>query len=176
MRTPLIDLGILGLALLVATSCGAPGEEPAPEPQASAATATVLAPAPPLPGPTALRARFDSASVAVVGRVSKVSSAFALNEYGDRIILSQIDVAVERTLRGAPRERLTFELEGGRVGDVTLEVSDLPTLRVGERGIFAVRRAADDASWVPWGRGRGILRVPEAASAAALVDLLGRPR
>jgi len=176
MRTPPSTFGITGLFLLLATSCDAPGEPPESGPQGTAAAATAITPAPPLPGPSLLRARFESASVAVVGRVTKVTSAFALNEYGDRIILSQIQVAVERTLRGAPRQRLTFELEGGRVGDVTLEVSDLPRLRVGERGIFAVRRASDDASWVPWGRGRGILPVPEAVSAAALVELLGRPQ
>jgi len=128
--------------LLVLFSGCAPG--PAPEPAATT---------------DALAARFEGAGRVVVGTVTDLRSGFGTNEHGDRLILTRVTLEVRETLRGEARRTATFEMEGGRVGDLTLEVSDMPRLAAGERGVFALRRSAAGI-WVPNRRGLGILRGP----------------
>jgi len=107
----------------------------------------------------ALAARFEGAERVVVGSVAGLRSGFGTNEHGDRLILTRVTLEVRETLRGEARRTATFEMEGGSVGEVTLEVSDMPTLAAGERGVFALRRSAAGI-WVPNRRGLGILRGP----------------
>ena len=129
----------LWLFLLASSACA---PEPAPEPATDA-----------------LAVRFEGAERVVVGSVAGLRSGFGTNEHGDRLILTRVTLEVRETLRGEARRTATFEMEGGSVGEVTLEVSDMPTLATGERGVFALRRSAAGI-WVPNRRGLGILRGP----------------
>lgn len=104
----------------------------------------------------ALERRFQGAQRVVVASVAQVSAAFGHNAYGDRLILSTVTLQVHEHLRGAKGERVSFEMEGGTVGSMTLTVSDLPALRPGDRGVFALRRAST-GQLVPNRRGLGIL-------------------
>jgi hypothetical protein len=93
----------------------------------------------------------------VVGTVEEVTAQFGLNEYGDQLILSTVTLSVRESLRGEAAATVRFALEGGTVGELTLEVSDLPTLKRGDRGVFALRRSRAGQGWVPNGRALGIL-------------------
>jgi hypothetical protein len=106
-------------------------------------------------GPS-LESRFSGAERVLVGTVERLSSAFGTNEHGDHVILSTVTVRVQERLRGEAAETASFEIEGGTVGQLTLEVSDQPSPRAGDRGVFALRRSAA-GRWVPNRRGHGIL-------------------
>jgi hypothetical protein len=66
---------------------------------------------------------------------------------------------IEDNLKGASREAmLSVDVEGGTVGDLTLEVSDMPSVRQGERAVFFLRRSAG-GKHVPHLRGQGIIKL-----------------
>lgn len=116
---------------------------------------------PPRPAPGSsdlaqLRARFAGAEQVCIGSVMQVRAAFGQNRHGDRLIISTVALHVEESLRGRSTPSLSFDIEGGTVGDLTLEVSDLPRLRPGDRGVFALRQS-DSGRWVPNRRGLGVL-------------------
>ncbi len=94
----------------------------------------------------------------VVGTVDRVVPMAVQNEYGDQLIISRTTVVVEEVLRGSPTETLTVDIEGGTLDDLTLEVSDMPSVKLGDRGIFFVTRSAGD-SHVLHRRGEGLLRL-----------------
>jgi hypothetical protein len=110
--------------------------------------------------PKDIPARARGAGRVVVARVLDVRSQFASNEFGDQLIVSTAQVEVEESLKGGPATVLDVEYEGGTVGDLTLKVSDLPSLEPGERAVFfleggrGVRFRLHD-------RGRGILKLSE---------------
>lgn len=131
------------LPLLGSAGCDPP--EPAP---ATAVSQTASGPS--------LESRFSGAERVVVGTVEGVSSAFGTNEHGDHLILSTVTVRVRESLRGDAAETAAFEVEGGTVGQLTLEVSDQPSLAPGDRGVFALRRSPT-GRWVPNRRALGIL-------------------
>jgi hypothetical protein len=92
----------------------------------------------------------------VVGTVAGLQAALGHNEYGDRLILTTVRLQVERTLRGPHQPTLKLVIEGGTIGEMTLRVSDMPRLRIGQRGTFALRKT-EQGRWVPHGRRAGIL-------------------
>ena len=102
--------------------------------------------------------RARGAERVVVGTVDRVVPMAAQNEYGDQLIISRTTVVVEEVLRGSPTETLTVDIEGGTLDDLTLEVSDMPSVKQGDRGIFFVTRSAGD-SHVLHRRGEGLLRL-----------------
>jgi hypothetical protein len=104
-----------------------------------------------------LSSRLEGAERVVVATVERVAAAFGRNELGDELIVSTVTVRVHETLRGEAQATLAFALEGGTVGDLTLEVSDLPSLVPGERGVFALRRSRGGTGLVPHRRALGIL-------------------
>jgi hypothetical protein len=138
----------LCLLLLTAASCEAPPPDPGLRVRQDPVVAT----------------RFAGAERVVVGTVARVRPAFGTNEHGDQLIISTVTLRVEESLRGNAADVVSFEIEGGTVGDLSLEVSDLPALRPGDRGVFALRRDTR-GSWVPNRRSLGILL---AASAPGL--------
>lgn len=73
------------------------------------------------------------ASHIVIGKVKKVDSYYSVNEWGDVLILSQIQVKVERQLKGRLGEFVSFITEGGTVGEMTLKVSTYPLFSEGQR-------------------------------------------
>jgi hypothetical protein len=109
-----------------------------------------------VPVPLAERAR--GAERVVVGRVTTVEPVWRTNEFGDRLIVSVVSVAVDETLRGQSQPTVTVEVEGGTIGDLTLHVSDLEQLATGDRAVFYLARNARGV-FVPHLRGQGLLKL-----------------
>jgi hypothetical protein len=110
--------------------------------------------------PKDISTRAKGAGRIVVARVTDVRSQFASNEFGDQLIVSTAQLEVAETWKGAPSSVLDIEYEGGTVGDLTLKVSDLPSLEPGERAVFFLD-AGKGVSFLPHERGRGILKLSE---------------
>ena len=106
--------------------------------------------------PLADRAR--SAERVVVGRVSSVKPEWRVNDFGDRLIVSVVRVAVDETLKGQVQASLDVEVEGGTIGGLTLHVSDLESFSPGDRAVFYLTRSAR-GSLVPHLRGQGLLKL-----------------
>lgn len=94
----------------------------------------------------------------VVATVGDVSARWETNEHGDELIVSNVTLHVEEALKGGPTHTLSMDLLGGTVGDITLEVSSLPRLTRGERGVFFLA-AERSGKLVPHLRGQGILKL-----------------
>ena len=94
----------------------------------------------------------------VVAAVGDVSARWEVNEFGDEVIVSDVTLHVEESFKGAPAKSLGMTMLGGTVGDITLEVSSLPTLKRGERAVFFLE-ANPKGKLVPHRRGYGILKL-----------------
>jgi hypothetical protein len=110
--------------------------------------------------PKDIPSRAREAGRIVVAQVTDVRAQFASNEFGDQLIVSTAQLEVAETLKGAPASVLDLEYEGGTVGDLTLKVSDLPSLEPGERAVFFLD-AGKGPNFLPHDRGRGILKLTE---------------
>ena len=110
--------------------------------------------------PTDIPSRAKGAGRIVVARVLDVRARFATNRFGDQLIISTAVLEVTETLKGAPVATLEVEVEGGTVGDLTLKVSDLPSLQTGERAVFFLDAGTGGVN-LPHGRGRGILKLSQ---------------
>lgn len=108
------------------------------------------------PVPLAERAR--GAERVIVGRVTSVSPVWQSNEFGDRLIVSIVTVAVDETLRGPAQPSVEVEVEGGTIGELTLHVSDLEPVVPGDRAVFYLNRSRRGA-FVPHLRGQGLLKL-----------------
>jgi hypothetical protein len=108
------------------------------------------------PVPIAERAR--GAERVAVGRVTAVTPAWQVNEFGDRLIVSTVRVAVDEHLKGPAAPTLDVEVEGGTIGDLTLHVSDQEPLAPGERAVFFLGRGRG-AAFKPHLRGLGLLKL-----------------
>jgi hypothetical protein len=108
------------------------------------------------PMPLAERAR--SAERVVVGRVTSISPTWRVNEFGDRLIVSILRVAVDETLKGQSQASLDVEVEGGTIGELTLHVSDQESFARGERAVFYLKKSAQGAL-VPHLRGHSLLKL-----------------
>ena len=100
--------------------------------------------------------RARGAKKVILGTVTDVHSTFDVNDYGDRLIVSNALMHVDETLKGAHEPSVTVTVEGGTVGDLKLSVSDMPVMTVGERAVIFL----DDTNrggHVPHGRGYGVL-------------------
>jgi hypothetical protein len=109
-----------------------------------------------VPLPLVERAR--GAERVVVGHVAAVNAEWRVNDFGDRLIVSVLRVAVDETLKGAPDTSVDVEVEGGTIGGLTLRVSDQEPWAPGDRGVFYLARSAR-GTLVPHLRGQGILRL-----------------
>ena len=107
-------------------------------------------------GLTDTAAMVSAAPHAVVGHVTKVESQFGTNAFGDHLIFSRVSIAAEEVLKGHVPSALQVTIEGGTVGDVTLEVSDVPSLHPGDRAVFLLTSGVD-GTISPFDRGRGIM-------------------
>jgi hypothetical protein len=106
--------------------------------------------------PVPIADRAKGADSVVVAQVEQVEAVFERNQWGDELIVSNVSLLVEEAIKGTPPGRVRLALEGGTVGDLTLQVSDLPELRPGDRAVFFLKRGADARS-VPHLRGQGVL-------------------
>ena len=122
--------------------------------------------------PLAERAR--GAERVVVGRVKAVNPIWRTNEFGDRLIVSIVNVAVDETLRGPAAGSVDVEVEGGTIGDLTLNVSDLEPVAPGDRAVFYLTRNGRGA-FVPHLRGQGLLKLDQSdrirGSTVTLADI-----
>ena len=105
-----------------------------------------------------LNRRLQGAEQAVVGTVVDVRPFFHRNQYGDELIVSRMSVRVSESLRGTPQSVVAMDVEGGTLNGLTLNVSDLPELKRGDRGVFLLHKDPTGLN-VPQGRGAGILLV-----------------
>jgi hypothetical protein len=105
--------------------------------------------------PQDVASRAKGAGKVVVARVLDVRAQFETNRYGDRLIMSHAVLEVLETLKGEPQAIVNMVMEGGTVGDLTLRVSDLPSLQTGEQAIFFLDSTAT-GEHVPHGRGLGV--------------------
>jgi len=108
--------------------------------------------------PVDIRTRAQGAERIVVATIVDVHASFERNSFGDQIIVSHAVLQLEETMKGPPADRLELDVEGGTVGDLTLRVSDMPSVRRGERAVFFINRGPA-AAHVPHLRGLGILEL-----------------
>jgi hypothetical protein len=102
--------------------------------------------------------RVKGAAKVVTATVTSVQSEFGTNHYGDRLILSHVTFNVEETMKGAHERAVTVTLEGGTVGDLTLEVSDVPLMKKGERAVLFLASSPARGT-ISYRRGAGILKL-----------------
>ena len=112
-------------------------------------------------GPVSSAERARDAEHVVVARVSSVAPAWRTNDFGDRLIVSVVRLAVEETLKGDAQPSLDVEIEGGTIGTLTLRVSDLEPFAPGDRGVFYLTRNRRGA-FVPHRRGLGLQKLDRA--------------
>jgi hypothetical protein len=105
----------------------------------------------------------------VLATVTGVEAAFGENAYGDRLILSNLTMRVDETMKGAHEAAVVVTLEGGTVGDLTLKVSDMPELTKGKRAVLFLT-GAPGGGYVPHGGGSGVVEV-DASDRAVEEDL-----
>lgn len=94
----------------------------------------------------------------VLATVTDVQSTFDVNDYGDRLIVSNALMHVEETLKGSHDLSVTVTVEGGTVGELTLRVSDMPVIAAGDHVVVFL----DDTNrggHVPHGRGYGVFKL-----------------
>jgi len=106
--------------------------------------------------PQDVASRARGAGKVVVARVLDVRGQFETNRFGDHLIMSHAVLEVLETLKGEPQPIVNMVIEGGAVGDLTLRVSDLPSLQTGERAVLFLDATAS-GEHVPHGRGLGVV-------------------
>ena len=102
--------------------------------------------------------RAKGAGRIVVAKVVNVHAHFDVNRWGDQLIVSDTELQVEETLKGAHAGAMSVALEGGTVGDITLDVSDMPSMKNGDRAVMFLNETPAGGH-VPWGRGKGVLKL-----------------
>lgn len=123
-----------------------------------AVCATVATTAASMEGPVDITGRAKGAQKIVVAVVEDISPRFDVNEFGDRLIISQTWVRVSETLKGSSVNVLPVDVEGGTIGDLTLAVSDLPALHKGDRAVFFLDSTASGGNKLH-GRGQGVMKL-----------------
>lgn len=91
-----------------------------------------------------VRTRAAEAERVVVATVFSVQGRFAENEFGDRLIVSDVLLRVDEELKGPFSPFLNVTVEGGALGNLRLEVSDMPVLEPDERAVFFLDEQAPD--------------------------------
>jgi len=112
--------------------------------------------------PVPLVERARGAEQIVLGRVASVSPEWRVNDFGDRLIVSVVRVAVDETLKGFSQATVDVEVEGGTIGTLTLHVSDQQSFVPGERAVFYLARSRR-GTLVPHLRGQGTLKLDQAS-------------
>ena len=108
--------------------------------------------------PVPLVERARGAERIVLGRVASVSPEWRVNDFGDRLIVSVVRVAVDETLKGDSQATVDIEVEGGTIGSLTLHVSDEQSFVPGDRAVFYLARSRRGVM-VPHLRGQGALKL-----------------
>ena len=123
--------------------------------------------------------RIRGAERVVVATVRQVAPEWRENRFGDRLIVSRLELAVSETLKGTPEPTAWMELEGGTLDGLTLRVTHLPTLEPGERAVFFLE-SASRGLYTPHRQGEGILTLDDhdvvRGTSTTLTDIRGRAR
>jgi len=82
----------------------------------------------------------EKATHKLIGKVKKVESYYGSNTWGDNLIFSRVSVKVEKKLKGEMFDNVEFTVEGGTVGDMTLNVSECPLFSEGEVFLFYLKK------------------------------------
>ena len=110
--------------------------------------------------PVPIQDRARGAERVIVAVVSDVTAQYERNAYGDELIVSHAALKVDEVIKGSGGD-VVLAVEGGTVNGVTLRVSDLPTLSVGERAVFFLT-PGPRGEFTPHLRGQGILKLDSA--------------
>ena len=105
-----------------------------------------------------IHARANASQLVVVGTIVGVDPVFETNEFGDQLIVSKVKLRVDEKMKGNADAVVPVSIEGGEIGDLKLDVSDLPTVKQGDRGAFFLDKSRD-GSFVPHDRGFGIMKL-----------------
>jgi hypothetical protein len=108
--------------------------------------------------PTDLATRLRGASRTVVGSVSRAESRMVRTPRGDRMIVTRTWIRVEESLKGRHDAYIEVDIEGGTLGQLSMRVSDMEPLAVGERAVVLLEPTAE-GGWRPHRRGLGLLRL-----------------
>jgi hypothetical protein len=107
--------------------------------------------------PRTIQERARGAARVVVATVVETSARRERNEFGDDLIITRAQLSVDEAVKG-PGGPTTLTLEGGTVDGITMRVSDLPSLKKGERAVFFLAPGRD-GEFQPHLRGQGILKL-----------------
>jgi hypothetical protein len=107
--------------------------------------------------PTSIQERARGAARVIVATVADTTARYERNEFGDELIVTYAHLAIEEAVKG-PAGPVTLTIEGGTVDGITLRVSDLPSLRKGERAVFFLSPGRN-GEFQPHLRGQGILKL-----------------
>jgi hypothetical protein len=123
--------------------------------------------------------RIRGAERVVVATVRNVAPAWRENQFGDRLIVSRLELSVSETLKGTNETTAWMDMEGGTLDGLTLRVTDLPTLEPGERAVFFLEPDSRGV-FTPHLRGEGILTLDDRdvvrGTSTTLSDIRGRAR
>ncbi len=108
--------------------------------------------------PADVASRAKGAGRVVVASITAVRAQFETNQFGDQLIVSHAVLDVLETWKGTPATSLNLAVEGGTVGDLTLKVSDLPSIQEGDRAVFFLD-ANGNGNHIPHDRGQGIVKL-----------------
>jgi hypothetical protein len=108
--------------------------------------------------PFSIPDRARGADRIVVAQVSNVTASYETNQYGDRLIVSHVDLAVEETLKGNAAHAVTLDVPGGTLGGLMLEASHEPKLDLGDRAVVFVKQNKDGRN-VPYLADQGVLKL-----------------
>ena len=124
--------------------------------------------------------RIEGAERIVVANVRDIAPEWRENEYGDRLIVSRVELEVGETLKGEGDQTVWMDVEGGTLDGLTLQVSHLPALAHGERAVFFLAPASSRGVHRPYDDGDGILSLDEndvvRGTTWRLDDIRGRAR
>ena len=105
-----------------------------------------------------LSARTRGARKVVVAKAVSVTPTWRTTAHGDRLIVSDIALQVEETLKGTPASLVWLEVEGGTIDGVTLAVSSQTPMKAGERAVFFLDETSSGLH-LPHLKGMGILKL-----------------
>jgi hypothetical protein len=98
------------------------------------------------------------AKFAVVGTITETRASRRRSSWGDDIIVTTAIVRTDETLRGVAPSWTPLEIEGGTINGVTMEASETPLTRQGERAVFLIDQLPD-GRFIAHGRRAGILKL-----------------
>ena len=105
-----------------------------------------------------LPTRTRGARKVVIAKTVSVTPTWRTTAHGDRLIVSEVALQVEETLKGTPASVVWLEMEGGTIDGVTLAVSSFTPMKAGERAVFFLDETSSGLH-LPHLKGMGIMKV-----------------